>query len=168
MKKTYTDIELAKSAFEVLNDLMGEIHAGRVVGYMATKAPSGFPTKHSKYLVRMGIGTIMIALYKFQDLWANQIQRLLGDQMPDQAAQLMTELRAKKVREFRSLFIAHYSDRPSSPKPPHSKLEDLLAAQGFNTDEELFLWTKGVVEVLGNVRDRLQAKFNLASEEMQS
>ncbi|PWB42502.1 MAG: hypothetical protein C3F12_15065, partial [Candidatus Methylomirabilota bacterium] len=145
MKATHTDNELAKSAFGVLNDLMGEIHAGRVIGCIAMKQPNLLQTKHPKYFVRMGIGAIMIALYKFEDLWEHQIQHLLGNQLPNRGGQLMAELGVKKSREFRSLFVAHYSSRPASPKPPLSKLENLLKAQGFNTDEELFLWTKDVV-----------------------
>lgn len=156
MNNTHTDKEIARSAFEVLNNLMGEIHAGRIVGYMATKNPESFQTEHPKYFVRMGIGAIMIALYKFEDLWNHQIKHLLGDQLPTRGVLLIKELRAKKIRQFRSLFVAHYSDRPGNPRPPLSRLESLLKDQGFNTDEELFLWTKDVVESLEKVRDSLQ------------
>ena len=41
---------------QLVNDLMGEIHAGRIAGIKAIKAPSVFETNHPKYIVRMGIG----------------------------------------------------------------------------------------------------------------
>ena len=161
MKRSHTDEKLAKSAFEVLNDLMGEVHAGRIVGYLAVKNPDIFQTKHPQYLVRLGIGAIMIALYKFEDLWNHQLLHLLKDRVPPRGTQLIADLHDKKVREFRSLFVAHYSDRREFPKPSLGKLQSLLEAQGFHTDEELFLWTQDVVKVLGEVRDTLHVKFNL-------
>ncbi|MBU0649735.1 hypothetical protein KKG63_00860 [Patescibacteria group bacterium] len=153
--------EIAMSAFETLNDLMGEIHAGRIVGLLASKNPSMFKTKHSQYFVRIGIGAIMIALYKFEDLWDHQIRKLLADELLPRWKNLSAELKQKKIRQFRSLFVAHYSDCRGSPKPPLSKLEALLKAQGFNTDEELFLWTKSIIEVLQEIRDRLSLRFDL-------
>ena len=140
---------------------MGELHAGRVVGLLAIKSPSVLKTKYSGYFVRMGIGAIMIALYKFEDLWEHQIKKLLEGKLLPRWENLTAELKQKKIKQFRSLFVAHYSDRPGSAKPPLTKLEALLKAQGFDTDEDLFLWTKSVVEVLQEIRDNLGRQFDL-------
>jgi hypothetical protein len=76
----------------------------------------------------------VIALYKFEDLWNHQLLILLTDQAPPRGSNLIAQLKQMKVREFRSLFIAHYSDHQKLPKPAPSKLEDLIKAQSFATD----------------------------------
>jgi hypothetical protein len=139
MTSLYSDQDLAASAFQILNDLLGEIHAGRIVGWLALKTLSIFGTKHPQYLTRMAIGAIVIALYKFEDLWNHQLLILLIDQAPPRGSNLIAQLKQMKVREFRSLFIAHYSGHKKFPKPAPSKLEDLIKAQGFATDEDLFM-----------------------------
>ena len=148
MKKTHTNKEIAKSAFESINDLMGEIHAGRMVGYMAVKKPELFQTKHPEYIMRMGIGAIMIALYKFEDLWEHQIKHLLGEELAPGRVDPLADHHERPVEADHDLF-GRGAD------------ESLLKAQGFNTDMELFLWTKGVVESLEKVRDSLQVLYKI-------
>lgn len=164
-RKVYSDKDLALSASWILNDLMGEVHAGRVIGYTATKNASVYLTKYPEYFVRVGIGAIMIALYKYEGLWEHQLKRLLKEQLPARGNWLITEIKAKKISQFRSLFVAHYSDNPKSPKLPLSKLEELLTAQGFNNNEELFLWVNDVIYAMEEVRNRLVSKYDLVIEE---
>ena len=87
--KEHTDNELAESAFEILNDLMGEIHGARIPGYLATKTPEIFSTKHHRFIVRVSVGAIVIALRKFDDIWVNQIAPLLlSDKLPEEGLEL--------------------------------------------------------------------------------
>ena len=66
--------QLAKSAFDILNDLMGEIHGARITGIFAIKKPDIFMTKHPKYITRNSISIIVLSLRKFDDLWKNQLK----------------------------------------------------------------------------------------------
>ena len=66
--------QLAKSAFDILNDLMGEIHGARITGIFAIKKPDIFMIKHPKYITRNSISIIVLSLRKFDDLWKNQLK----------------------------------------------------------------------------------------------
>lgn len=156
-RRTATNEELAASAFKILNDLMGEIHAGGIVGILAVKRK--FPTKWHSYFIRLGSGGIFIALYKFDDLWNAQLMNLLADDVPSEGKELSDEIKRRKIRQFRSLFVAHYSAHKKLPKPPLEKLESLLHKQGFKTEEELYLWTKKVIKQLQAVRDAILARY---------
>ena len=144
---------MAPSACEILTDVMGEIHAARVAGVKAITQPALFETKHSRYIVRMSIGAIVLALRKFDDIWLHQIKSvLLKDSPPSEGVKLHRELERKKIRTFCNHVIAHYSETYVSQKTPLTKVEELLAAQGFQSDLDFFKWTSGVLETLEHLR----------------
>ena len=161
-EQTPSVTELATSAFEVLNDLMGEIHGARIPGYLAVKKPEIFPTKHHKFIVRISIGAIVLALRKFDDLWKNQIVPvLLSNDPPQEGVELSNEIAKRSHRTFCNRVIAHYSETKVSPKMPLTKMEELLNQQGFASDEEFFNWTKDVVTKIQVVRDHIAERYGL-------
>jgi hypothetical protein len=163
-EKTLSDTELATSAFEVLNDLMGEIHGARVPGYLAVKRPEIFATAHHKFIVRISIGATVLALRKFDDIWTHQIAPiLLSDNLPSEGVELSREIRSRRLRTFCNLVVAHYSESRVSPKTPLTKIEELLNKQGFASDEKFFEWTENAVTKIGVVRDRIAVKYGLSS-----
>jgi hypothetical protein len=153
--------ELAKSAFLIINEVMGTIHAGRVILVFAEKKPAIFQSKYTKYFFQIGEGAIYLALSKFIDLWDYQIKLLLQDCLPNRGEELLKELRNRKIREFRNLIVAHYADRKDAPKTSLGTLEILIKAQGFKTSTEMAIWTKGIIEDLEHVRNCLQNKYNI-------
>ncbi len=153
--------ELALSALQIINEIMGTIHAGRVILVIAENKPEVFQSKYAQYFFQVGEGAIYLALSKFMDLWKYQIKSLLTDCLPDRGDKLLKELKRKEVRKFRNLFVAHYADREDAPKTSLETLEQLIKNQGFKTSTEMALWTKGVIEDLEHVRDCLQNKFAL-------
>lgn len=165
-EKAPSDTELAKSAFQVLNDLMGEIHGARIPGYLAIKQPEIFKTKHHRFIVRVSVGAIVLALRKFDDIWTNQIAPiLLSDNLPLEGVKLSQELANRKLRNFCNLVVVHYSKNKLSSKTPITKIEELLHRQGFESDEEFFLWTNDAVTKIGAVRDRIAQKYGLPNRE---
>lgn len=161
--KTHSDKELAESAFAILNDLMGEIHGARIPGYLAFKRPEIFATKHHRFIARVSIGAIVLALRKFDDIWTKQIATvLLSDDLPPEGTELSEEIATRKLRSFCNLVVAHYSQNKVTPKTPVTKIEELLYDQGFASDEEFFRWTRNAVTKIGVVRDRIAAKYGLS------
>jgi hypothetical protein len=71
------DTALATSACETITDLMGEIHAARVVGVLAVRQPVLFQTARPNFIVRIATSAIALALRKFEDLWRHQIKAIL-------------------------------------------------------------------------------------------
>jgi|Deesub1362A_J573_1020465.scaffolds.fasta_scaffold00275_41 hypothetical protein len=162
MKKSDTTRELAKSAFEVLNELMWEIHGARVTGAIAIKKPEIFQIKHPRYIVRNSIGIIVLALRKFDDIWTNQIAPiLLQANLPQEGIQLRKDIKEKKLRTFCNRVIAHYSKNKVSPRTPITKIEELLLKQGFTTDMDFFLWTMDVLTKIERVRDCIADEYKL-------
>lgn len=159
------DTELAGAAFDVLNDLMGEIHGARSPGYLAVKRPESFATKHHTFIVRVSIGAIVLALRKFDDIWTNQIVPiLLSDNLPLEGVELSREISSRGLRTFCNLVVAHYSQSKVSPKTPVAKIEELLNKQGFASDEEFFEWTKDAVAKIAAVRDCIAVKYGLSTK----
>ena len=100
----------AESAFEVINELMGEIHAARMVGAIALNKPKTFQTDHIEYIVRNSQSIIILALRKYDDLWKAQLKDdLLVGMCPEDGIFLEEELRKKKIREFCNEVVAHYA-----------------------------------------------------------
>ena len=162
MKPKYAEVELAESAFEILNDLMGDIHGARIPGLFAIKTPQTFNTRYAKYIVRNSIGGIVLALRKFDDLWTKQIEiTLLKDEPPSEGVELHAEIEKKKIRQFCNVVIAHYSNYKESPRTNIKTINKLLLQQGFKDEEGFFLWTKGVIEKLEAVRNSIVSKYNL-------
>ena len=161
MKPVHSNKDTALSAFDVLNTLMGEIHAGRTIAVLAEKKLGLFQTNHREYFVRIGEGAVFLALSKFADLWDYHILTLLGDDAPSKGHGLRQEVKRKKTLEFRDLFVAHYSDREANPGPTMKKLQELTAAQGFKNAEELESWVGDAVVAIEDVRTALAVRFNL-------
>lgn len=154
--------ELAKSAFLIINEVMGTIHAGRVILVFAEKKPDIFQSKYTTYFFQIGEGAIYLALSKFMDLWDCQIgTSLLKDCLPGRGEKLLQDLKKKKIKEFRNLFVAHYADRKDAPKTSLETLERLIKVQGFKSATEIAIWTKGILEDLEYVRNCLQNKYDL-------
>jgi len=156
-----TDKELAESAFLIINEIMGTIHAGRVILVLAEKKPEIIQSKYTKYFFQVGEGAICLALSKYMDLWDCQIKILMKDCLPHRGEELLEELKRKKIRKYRNLFVAHYADRKDAPKTSLETLEKLIRAQGFNTATEMAIWTKGIIEDLELVRNCLQNQYNI-------
>jgi len=162
MSYKHSKSELAKSVYEILNDLMGDIHGARVPGIMAIKNPKIFKTKYPRYIVRNSITGILLAMRKFEDLWVSQIEKiLLKEDLPSEGVALHTEIKNRKIRKFCNIVIAHYAKNKFSPKTSIEKIEELLLKQGFETDDEFLLWTKGVISKMEVVRDAIAKKYSL-------
>ena len=154
--------QLAKSAFDILNDLMGEIHGARITGIFAIKKPDIFMTKHPKYITRNSISIIVLSLRKFDDLWKNQLKdNLLLNNKPSEGIELEGEIAIRKIRKFCNIVVAHYADEKTAPITTEKKIEELLDQQGFKTDEDFFLWTKDLLNKIESVRNSLQAEYSL-------
>jgi hypothetical protein len=140
MQQKTTKQELAESAFWVLNDLMGEIHGARIPGYIATKKPEILiDTRYIPWTMRVLMGSILISLRKFDDIWNAQITTiLLPNDIPAEGLELSSEIRKRKLRKFCNLAIAHYAETKIDPKTPIVKIEKMIADMGFNSDEEFF------------------------------
>ncbi|MBI4609230.1 MAG: hypothetical protein HY726_09485 [Candidatus Rokubacteria bacterium] len=163
-EKTPTNTEVATSALEVLNDLMGEIHGARITGIKAIKQPEIFQTKYPRFIVRNSIGVIVLALRKFDDIWTNQIAPiLLSDNLPLEGIELSCEIANRGLRKFCNLVIAHYSETKLSPKTPITTIEELLNQQGFTSDEDFLVWTTHAVAKIEVVRDCIAAKYRLSN-----
>ncbi len=163
VKDSRTHKKLAQSAFDVLNDLMGEIHGARSPGYLAVKRPDIIPTKDRRFIVRISIGAIALALRKFDDIWVNQIAPiLLSDKLPQEGTELSQEIKKRKIRKFCNLVVAHYSETKVTAKTPIKKIGELLNKQGFASDMKFFLWTISVVEKISAVKDCIAAKYGLS------
>ncbi len=157
---------LAKSAFEILNELMGQLHAGRKVACIAIREPNILKSKYTKYFVQIGIGAICLALRKFDDLWVNQIKSiLLPNDLPRAGIELHNVIDKKAIRKFCNIVIAHYSTRKDGMKTAEEKIENLLIKQGFKSDEEFLDWTKNVVTKVEIVRNYISEKYGLEKRE---
>jgi hypothetical protein len=153
--------QLAKSAFEIINDLMGDIHGARITGIFAIKKPDIFMTKHPKYIIRNSISIIVLSLRKFDDLWKHQIKNLLLKNEPSEGIELEDEIATKKIRKFCNIVVAHYADEKTAPKTTEKKIKELLDQQGFKSDEDFFLWTKELLSKIESVRNSLQSEYAL-------
>lgn len=154
--------QLAKSAFDILNDLMGDIHGARITGIFTIKKPDIFMTKHPKYIIRNSISIIVLSLRKFDDLWKNQLKdKLLLNNKPSEGIELEDEIATRKIRKFCNIVVAHYADEKTAPKTTEKKIKELLGQQGFKTDEDFFLWTKDLLDKIELVRNSLQAEYAL-------
>jgi hypothetical protein len=145
---------LAGSACEIITELMGEIHAARIVGVLAVTQPSLFQTVQPNYIVRIAEGAIVLALRKFEDLWNHQIKAvLLRRSIPIEGTDLVRELERRKFRDFCRQVVAHYAaGHYRNPKTPPTKIEDLLRDQGFESPPAFFEWTCGVVTTMKQIR----------------
>ncbi len=156
---SYSQRRIALSAVDILHELMGEIHAGRMIAVLAERPPDMFETKYPGLVTRIGEGAVFLALSKFADLWDHQILPLLGKEAPTRGYHLRREIKEKRIMEFRSLFVAHYSDRKENPRPGFEKFAKLINAQGFYDAQNLGLWTKGVLETIGEIADAIYLQF---------
>ena len=153
---------LAPSACEIITDIMGEIHAARITGAKAITQPVLFQTAHPRYIVRTAIGTIALALRKFDDLWLYQIRSiLLKDSSPGEGIELHRELERKRIRAFCNRVVAHYAETYVSPKTPLTKIEELLTDQGFQSDLDFFKWTCRVLETVEYLRTLIGSKHHV-------
>jgi hypothetical protein len=153
--------KLAASAFDVLNELMGELHAG-CVGVRAIQQPDFFMTKHPTYIIRIAIGSVVIALRKFDDLWRDQLSPILLRDRSTQAGETIHyEISQRKLRSFCNQVIAHYAAQPLSPKTSLDKIEKLLKAQRFPSDLDFFKWTQTLLPKLEAVRTEVTNKYGI-------
>ena len=161
MKRNTNKKELANSVFEILNDLMGDIHGARITGFLAIKKPEIYMTKYPRYVIRSSISVIALSLRKFDDLWSHQIGNLLLKNFTcNEGQELHNEIKKRKIRKFCNVVIAHYAESKKLPKTSNKELEKLISQQGFRTDEEFFLWTKDVIEKIEAVRDLVKKEYN--------
>lgn len=161
MKQNTNKKELVNSVFEILNDLMGDIHGARITDLLAIKKPGIYMTKYPRYVIRSSISIIALSLRKFDDLWSHQIENLLLKNLTCKEGQeLHNEIKKRKIRKFCNVVIAHYAKSKKLPKTSNKELEKLISQQGFRTDEEFFLWTKDVIEKIEAVRDLVQKEYN--------
>lgn len=117
-------------------------------------------TKFSKYIVRSSISIIALSLRKFDDLWKYQLEnRLLKNISCNEGKSLQNEIEVRKIRSFCNLIVAHYAKNKELPKTSNKELETLINLQGFNTDEDFFVWTKDVIEKIESVRNLLQKEY---------
>lgn len=160
MTARYSKDELARSAYEILNELMGDIHGARIPGIIAIRKPDIFMTKYSKYIIRSAITVIVLSLRKFDDLWTHQIKStLLAGDLPSEGNELHEEIKKRKLRKFCNVVLAHYAYSKISPKTPTIQIETLILQQGFSTDEEFLKWTREVIKKLEVVRDKISEKY---------
>jgi hypothetical protein len=152
--------QIAASVLEVLNELIGEIHAGRMVAVLAEKSPEIFETKRPGLITRIGEGAVFLALSKFADLWDSQILPLLQNRAPRRGRELRNEIKRKKVVQFRNLFVAHYSDRKENLKPGFERFAKLLNALGFYDAQTLALWTVDVLATIEEIREVIYSEFS--------
>ncbi len=158
----YSTKEIAQSAFTILNELMGEIHGGRLPAVIAIKKPDIFMTKYPQYIVRGSITVIVLSLRKFDDLWIHQIMpKLLADNPPKEGIELHEEIKKRKLRKFCNVVLAHYATNKLLPKTPDKQIEKLLIEQGFDTNEEFLEWTRGAINKIGIVRDKIADQYGL-------
>ncbi len=152
--------QLAKSAFEILNDLMGDMHGATITGIFAIKKPDILMTKHPKYIIRNSISIIVLCLRKFDDLWKHQLKdNLLLNNKPSEGIELEDEIAKRKIRKFCNIVVAHYADEKIAPKTTEKKIKELLDQQGFKTDEDFFLWTRDLLAKIESIRNSLQAEY---------
>jgi hypothetical protein len=154
---------LATSACEIITEIMGEIHAARIVGVLAVSQPGLFQTVQPHFIVRVALGAIVLALRKFEDLWNHQIKPvLLRQSIPVEGAALHRELTRRKFRDFCSRVVAHYAEGDyRNPKTPLTKIEGLLRAQGFESDLAFFMWTSDVVATMEKIRTAIGHKHGV-------
>jgi hypothetical protein len=174
----YNKHDLAKSAFWILNDLMGEIHAGRIILLMAVKGPEKgkephyqflkdiFSSKNLPYFYRLGYGAIAIALYKFDDLWKHHLDDLLHDSEQYKVGKkLVGQIAEMKIRRVRSTIIAHYSDNPKNPKKRDAEIQKLIDSwlSSFETEEDFYEWTNQLIQDLDTVKKALASRYRIAA-----
>lgn len=89
----------------IINEIMGTIHAGRVILVIAEKKPEIFQSKHTQYFFQIGEGATYLALSKFMDLWESQIKTmLLTGCLPQKGEELIKELKCEKVDRCLQIF----------------------------------------------------------------
>ena len=174
MRKKHNDENLAQSAWEILNDLVGEIHAGRMLYFLALKGPSKggifseiFSPEFKKYYLRLGFGAIAIALYKYDDLWNHQLKHLLGDQNLEPGRRLAKQIKDRKIREVRSVLFAHYSDNPRNPRKRQEEIEQLLDSLNIETDEQIINWPNDIIPDLVKIKKALKNKYGVGPHKME-
>jgi hypothetical protein len=154
---------LAKAAFETLNDdVMGEIHAGCLVGILALQNPAIFRTAHVSCIIRIAEGGVALALRKYDDLWQRQLRPvLLCDHFVPAGADLHDEIQRRRIRGFCNTMIAHYAPQPDQPRTSGKLRERLLRAQGFDTPLDFFKWAEGLLPKVEMVREELKVRYGL-------
>jgi len=163
----------AESAFWILNDCLGEIHAGRVAHIMALygpKRPEKFfrmlfeDKKYIPWYSRLGIGGIAIALCKFKDLWEKgYLKDLLSAKKDLKVGEyLCEETKVKRIRKFRNEFIAHYASHPMKLRTSAEKVDEWLIAMGIENEKAFVDWTKRVIKDLDQIKNALKRKYKVA------
>lgn len=169
-KQKDDDQSRAQSAWEVLNDLMGEIHAGRVIYFISIQNPQQVPAgifndilkkPFAKYYTRLGFGAIAIALHKYGDLWTHHLSELLSAEESGTAKDLANQVKEKRIREIRSCIFAHYSDNVKNLKTSQARILDLMDSLDFESDEDIINWTKRLVMDLDLIKKSLEKKFGV-------
>ena len=154
---------LAQAAFQTLNDdVMGEIHAGCVVGVLAVQEPAIFRTAHVSCVIRIAEGAVALALRKYDDLWQRQLRPLLlRDHFVRAGADPHHEIRRRRIRGFCNTMVTHYAPQPHQPRTSGERRERLLKDQGFATSLDFFKWAEGLLPQVEMVREELRVKYGL-------
>jgi hypothetical protein len=147
---------LAGRAFRDVNDAAKTVDTARaiasyllqVVGQKA--APHPHLTHHG---FRITFGAVVLALRRFEDDWARYVCHLFAKaERPAEAASLLEEIRARRLRDAANLLIAHSGE--DVPLSTTERIQKIINT-GWATEEELVAWYPSVALRLLHVRDAI-------------
>jgi hypothetical protein len=150
--------------FDILNRLMGQLHAGRAtMHYWLQKAKINEHPFAAKFGLQIGFGAIALAMRKLDDFWEDQVPVLFPDreQRPPEGKWLVGEVKSRNLRETANMMIAHYADKTKWPLS-EEEIISVIMSNGWETEEEVIDWTREAIAKVEAVRTHLNAVYGNA------
>jgi len=177
MKRTELDRSSALDAVHVLNDLVGDFVTGVMVFvYLQERYKAGVLSYDQMVGVqKMCLSHLALALCKCVEFWG-RYHNFVASEHAESFKGIVRAIQKRKIEDFRNQYAGHiWNKREKRPLSPSEVMEHLYRLSPDKTVYSFLDWInkpgdnacpKTVVAIVEKVRDDIQARFSITSDEV--
>jgi len=176
MKKTIELRQRALEAYEILNELIGDLVVTTNV-FKDYHYPAFVPVMTSSYqaaITRLCVYHIVMSLAKFIEFY-QKYKSVIPEDVRANCTALQEDIQNRGVREFRNKVVGHIWDKNTKRPLTYSDTLTYLDRIYCGNFDKFLLWVNNpygnkypetVVGTVQYIRDRIQQEFNISEEEV--